>query len=68
MDESSFAGMLIFQTGLSFPAAVVCFWLPGSVLVPLSIMISLIMTLDQVHRAHLQGYLFSSVQFYTGCY
>lgn len=51
MDESSFASTLIFQTGLSFPAAVVCFWLPGSVLVPLSIMISLIMTLDQVSVA-----------------
>lgn len=51
MDESSFAGTLIFQTGLSFPAAAVCFWLPGSVLVPLSIMINLIMTLDQVSVA-----------------
>lgn len=48
VDESSFAGMLIFQTGLSFPAAVVWFWLPGSVLVPLSIMI---MILDQVSVA-----------------
>lgn len=47
MDESSFAGTLIF------PAAAVCFWLPGSVLVPLSIMITinLIMTLDQVSVA-----------------
>lgn len=53
MDESSFAGTLIFQRGLSFPAAVVCFCLPGSVLVPLSIMImiNLIMTLDQVSVA-----------------